>query len=162
MSLYTFIKFLHILSAIIAIGFNFSYAVWTARAKKAKEHTLFALKGIKALDDWLANPSYILSLITGHIMVWMTGMNILKVSWLLYAEFTFALMGIVGFGFYSPVLRKQIKTLQQQGIDSAAYKAVDKKQTRIGFTLFVLALVLLVLMVFKPMWQSNSLALYSC
>jgi uncharacterized membrane protein len=152
MSLYTFIKFLHILSAIIAVGFNFSYAVWTTRAKYAKEHILFALKGIKTLDDWLANPSYILSLITGHVMVLMTGMNILKVSWLLYAEISFALMGIIGFGFYSPVLRKQIKILQEQGIESEAYKAIDKKQTKIGFSLFVLALVLVGLMVFKPMW----------
>jgi uncharacterized membrane protein len=150
MSLYTFIKFLHILSAIIAIGFNFSYAIWTTRAKFAKEHTLFALKGIKFLDDWLANPSYILSLITGHILVSMNGMDILKVSWLLYAEIIFALMGIVGFGFYSPVLKKQIKVLQAEGIDSQAYKATDQKQTIIGLLLFVFAMVLLVLMVFKP------------
>jgi uncharacterized membrane protein len=151
MSLYTFIKFLHILSAIIAIGFNFSYAIWTTRVKFAKEHTLFALKGIKFLDDWLANPSYILSLITGHILVSMNGMDILKVSWLLYAEIIFALMGVVGFGFYSPLLKKQIKVLQAQGVDSPAYKAAEQKQTMIGLLLFVFAMVLLVLMVFKPM-----------
>lgn len=150
MSLYLFIKLLHILSAIVAVGFNFSYAIWTTRAKYAKEHTLFALKGIKFLDDWLANPSYILSLITGHVMVHISGMSILQTSWLLYAEIIFGVMGIIGFGFYSPLLKKQIKLLQEQGIDSIAYKAADKKQTIIGLLLFVLALVLVALMVFKP------------
>ena len=38
------VKYIHILAAIIAVGFNISYAVWIVRARRNPEHTAFALR----------------------------------------------------------------------------------------------------------------------
>ena len=59
---YEILKFLHVLLAIVAVGFNATYAVWLARAAKEPEHEAFALRGVKFLDDRIANPAYALLL----------------------------------------------------------------------------------------------------
>jgi hypothetical protein len=38
LSLYEIVKFIHVLLAIIAVGFNASYGVWLARAARNPEH----------------------------------------------------------------------------------------------------------------------------
>ena len=38
MSLYSVLKFFHVLLAIVAVGFNASYGIWLARAAKEPEH----------------------------------------------------------------------------------------------------------------------------
>ncbi len=70
MSLFVVIKFLHVLLAIIAVGFNATYGVWLARVAKERVPTQsFVLRGIKRLDDWFANPAYVLLAVTGVTMV---------------------------------------------------------------------------------------------
>jgi uncharacterized membrane protein len=150
MSVYLFLKLVHILAAIVALGFNFSYAIWAARGVKTPEHLLFTLKGIKFLDDYAANPSYLVSVATGLAMSYVAGYSILETRWILYALIIFGGMGIVGFGLYTPALRKQIKVLETQGMSSPAYQQVNSRQTILGLILFGLALSMLALMVFKP------------
>ncbi|HKN80837.1 MAG TPA: DUF2269 family protein, partial [Actinomycetota bacterium] len=65
---YDILKFFHVLLAIVAVGFNASYAVWLARAATEPEHDAFALRGVKFLDDRIANPAYALLLVTGLLM----------------------------------------------------------------------------------------------
>jgi uncharacterized membrane protein len=150
MSMYLILKLIHILAAIVALGFNFSYAIWTARGEKSPEHLLFVLKGIKFLDDYAANPSYLVSVITGLAMSYLAGYPILETRWIFYALVIFSGMGILGFGFYTPALRKQIQILESQGASSAAYQQANFRQSIIGWVLFLFALCVLGLMVFKP------------
>ena len=56
--LYPYIKLLHVLLAIVAVGFNASYGIWLARAAREPEHLGHVLRGIKILDDRFANPAY--------------------------------------------------------------------------------------------------------
>ena len=150
MAWYPIIKFIHVLAAIIAVGFNLSYVVWFAKGKIEHSHLLFALKGVKLMDDYIANPCYILGLLTGGLLAWLGGYNILATGWIFYPLIIFAIMGIVAFGFYSPTLSRQIAILQDQGPESPAYEAIDKRQTLLGIILFFLALVIVVIMVVKP------------
>ena len=69
MSLYTFLKFLHIVFAIVAIGFNVSYGIWLRRAATEPEHAAHILRGVRLLDDRFATPAYVLLLVTGVLMV---------------------------------------------------------------------------------------------
>ncbi|MDQ4095161.1 MAG: DUF2269 domain-containing protein, partial [Actinomycetota bacterium] len=69
MTLYEVLKYVHIVLAILAIGFNASYGIWLARAAKEPEHTGYALRGIKVLDDRVANPAYALLFVTGVLLV---------------------------------------------------------------------------------------------
>lgn len=150
MSLYPVVKLLHVLFAIIAVGFNLSYVVWLVKGKIQDQHLLFALNGVKLMDDKIANPSYVLSFLSGLLLAYLGGFNVLTVSWLLIALILFAVMGIVGFGLYSPTLKKQIEVLQEKGSASEEYKVIDRKQTTLGVTLFILALTIVALMVLKP------------
>ena len=69
MDWYPWLKTLHILFAIVAVGVNVSYGIWQARATRKPEHSGFALRGIKFLDDRVANPSYAGLLIVGILLV---------------------------------------------------------------------------------------------
>jgi uncharacterized membrane protein len=66
---YLLIKLLHVLAAAIAVGANVTYAIWIAAGSRDPKTLPFALRGVKLIDDRLANPAYGLLLITGVAMV---------------------------------------------------------------------------------------------
>src|SRR5438105_6991868 len=45
------LKSLHVLSAVVAIGSNVTYAVWSSRGSRDEAHLGFALRGVKFIDD---------------------------------------------------------------------------------------------------------------
>jgi uncharacterized membrane protein len=148
-SLFTTIKFIHILLAIIAFGFNATYAVWIRRAERHPEHLDFALRGVKLLDDYFANPAYLLLLLSGLTMVFLAGYQ-LSTFWLLAALVLWLIAIVMGYGVYTPTLRSQIRVLASAGPQSAAYRTLSTRGTLVGITLAVLVLLILVMMVFKP------------
>jgi uncharacterized membrane protein len=150
MSLYQIIKFVHVFSVIIAVGFNFSYIVWMVKGKMEKEHLIFALRGIKFMDGKVANPCYGLILISGFSMAYIADYNILSVTWIFYPLILFGIMGILAFGLYSPTLKKQIVLLENNGMDTPQYKAIERRQMVLGGVLFALAVAIIAIMVIKP------------
>lgn len=149
MPLYDIFKYLHILLAIIAVGFNISYAIWLQRAARQPENLDFTLRGIKTLDDYFANPAYILLLLTGLAMVFTTSIP-LTTFWISAALVLWVIMLILGIGFYTPTLRNQIKALEAQGPDSIEYKRLNQRGMILGIVLAVIVIVIIALMVFKP------------
>lgn len=149
-TLYTTLKALHILAAIVALGFNLSYPLWLFKGKQSDNHLLFALKGIKTMDDKFANPGYILSLITGLTLCYVGHLNILHSFWLIASLILFALAAGAGIALYSPNLKRQINVLQREGSGSAAYKRLDRKGSIIGGSIFLMAIIIIFLMVTKP------------
>jgi uncharacterized membrane protein len=148
--MYLTLKLIHILAALVAVGFNLSYLVWLAKGKAQPANLGFALRGIKFMDDWLANPSYLLSLATGLLMAHLGNVNLLEVKWLLVSLSLFSLMGVVAYGFYTPALARQIRVLEASGPQSAEYRRADQQQTGLGLLLCAFALALVALMVLKP------------
>ena len=55
--LYLFVKWLHVLAAITALGSNITYEFWLTRAAREPAVPPFTLRGIKLLDDRIANPA---------------------------------------------------------------------------------------------------------
>jgi uncharacterized membrane protein len=148
--LYTTIKYVHILLAIIAVGFNASYAVWIGRAGGLpKDINEFALRGVQFLDNRIANPAYGLLLVTGLLMVF-TGPWKLTTRWIDAALGLYVVLVVSAVVFYTPALRNQIKALESGGPDSAAYKAAERRQTIVGILLLIPLLLIIFLMVFKP------------
>jgi hypothetical protein len=94
MSVFVLLEFLHVLLAIIAIGFNASYPIWIARARREPEHALYALKGIKTLGDRFANPAYALLLALGLSLTF-TGGYSLGTPWISAALVLYVLL-VVG------------------------------------------------------------------
>ena len=146
-TLYLLIKYLHIVLMVFAVGFNFSYVVWTLRGEKDPTHLAFALKGVKFIDDYLANPCYIGVAITGFAMVAM-GKKILPFLWLAIALYAVAM--VVAYVIYTPLLRRQLQTLEADGPDSQAYKTLSKRSSMVGASMGGLVLIILVLKVLKP------------
>jgi hypothetical protein len=73
-----------------------------------------ALRGVKILDDRIANPAYGLLLITGAAMVFL-GRLPWTTPWLLTALALYAVVAVVGQAGYTPTLRRQIAALDAGG-----------------------------------------------
>lgn len=147
---YEVLKYVHVLMAIVAVGFNASYAIWLRRAARAPEHRAFALRGVKVLDDRFANPAYGVLLLTGLIMVLTTPGLHLTTFWVLVALILYVTTVILAAGLYTPTLRKQIEALEAEGGDSDRYVALARRSTVSGLLLGVIVVVIVFLMVTKP------------
>ena len=117
MNLYTTLKFIHILLAIVAVGFNLSYGVWLSRAAQQPAAAGVLLRGVKLMDDRFANPAYGLLLITGAAMVFTAGFP-LTTFWIAAAAILWLIAILWGALMYTPTLRKQIRALDEHGFDS--------------------------------------------
>lgn len=149
-TLYAILKSIHILTAIIAVGANLSYPLWLYFGHKNEQHLPFALKGIQLLDDRMANPAYILSLLTGLGLCWYMHLNPFSALWLWGSLILYALAAGTGIAVYSPLLKKQMAVLASSGNQSAAYQQINKKGMYVGIFIFLLAFSIILLMVAKP------------
>ena len=149
LTIYLLIKVLHVFAAIVAVGANITYGVWISRAKRDPAWLPFALRGVKFLDDRVANPCYGLLVLTGFAMVGVSKTP-LTTPWILTAiVLVLVVFGIAMFG-YTPTLRRQIEALDRTGAKSSEYLALAGRSTRLGAVLGVLVAAIVVLMVIKP------------
>jgi len=147
--LFTIVKFIHILAAIVAVGFNISYVVWIIRARSNPTNNAFALKGVKFMDDRIANPAYGVLLLTGLLMVYL-GHYSITTLWIDIALILFvALIALAAF-VYTPALREQVKLAEAGDTSSAAFTRLGTRGQVAGQALGVIVLVILAMMVFKP------------
>jgi uncharacterized membrane protein len=142
------LKWLHVLSAIVAVGANATYGLWSARAGSEPAHLGFALRGIKFMDDRLANPAYGVLLVTGLIMAFTT--YSITLTWILIGLGLYAVMAVLGAVVYSRTLSRQIETLDAEGPSSAAFRALSARAAAVGIFLGVIAIAVVFDMVFKP------------
>jgi uncharacterized membrane protein len=147
--LVTILKFIHILAAIVAVGFNISYAVWIIRAQRDPSHTAFALRGIKFIDDRIANPAYGVLLITGIAMVFLIGYKITTL-WIDVALVLFVALIVVAATQYTPTLREQVKLAEAGDTTSAEFTRLAKRGQTFGQVLGAIVVLILAMMVFKP------------
>jgi uncharacterized membrane protein len=147
--LYLFLKTVHILSVIIALGANLSYGFLLYRAEKEPTHILFMLKTIQWIDRNIANRFYIIVLITGLWMVWINHYP-LSVLWIWLSLTLFILVALLGITLYAPVIRKQIQLAEENKTDSEEYRQVRRKSTVLGVLVTAIVISILFMMVFKP------------
>lgn len=145
-----YVKFIHVLLAIVAVGFNASYGIWLARAAREPQATQsHVLRTIKFLDDRFANPAYGLLLITGLFMALGAGIPFSR-FWIAAAIGLWLVLVFVGLGVYTPTLRDQIRVLEGDGPGSEAYQRLAARGRTIGIVLGVIVVVIVFLMVTKP------------
>jgi uncharacterized membrane protein len=149
MTLFVAIKFVHVLLAIVAVGFNATYGIWLARAAREPDKGLFVLRGIKLLDDRFANPAYVLLLVSGIAMVLINQLPF-STFWIAAAIALYVVLLVVGLGVYTPTLRRQIATFESEGPDSETYRSLATRGTAVGIVLAVVAIAIVFLMVTKP------------
>jgi uncharacterized membrane protein len=147
---YEVMKYVHVLMAIVAVGFNASYAIWLRRAARAPEHQAYVLRGVKILDDRFANPAYGVLLLTGLLMVFTTPGLKLTTFWILLALILYTLTVVLAAAVYTPTLRKQIEELEAEGSQTPRYQALARRSTVSGIVLGVIVVGIVFLMVTKP------------
>jgi uncharacterized membrane protein len=146
---YPWLKTLHIFFAIVAVGLNISYAIWQQRAAREPEHTGYALRGIKFLDDRVANPAYAGLLIVGILLV-LLGPWEFEQFWVYASIALYLLMGTVAFFLYSPTLKKLIASFESSGSATAEFAALSGRSRTVGILLAVIVVAIIVMMVVKP------------
>jgi uncharacterized membrane protein len=148
--LYVTPKFIHVLLAIVAVGFNIAYGLIIGRARRAGTAELaFALRTVKVMDDYVANPCYILLPITGVAMVYIAGYP-WKLLWIHMSMALLVVLAVLGFAVYSPTLRKQIAALERGGPKDPEFLALSTRGSMLGGILGLIVLVIIALMVYKP------------
>jgi uncharacterized membrane protein len=98
------LKFVHVLSAIVAVGTNVTYFVWLAAMRnRSMPEQSFALETIKKLDSRLANPAYGILPLTGVIMILVSdGLYEFTTFWILLAIGLYILVGVIAGAFFGP------------------------------------------------------------
>ncbi len=147
--LYLLLKWLHILAVVVAVGANITYGIWLARASREPGALPFTLKGIKLIDDRLANPAYGALLVLGILMI-LVGSVPVTTPWLLTAIVLYVLLVLIGLLGYTPTLRQQIQIVESEGSGSPAYQASASRGAVLGVATVVIAVAIAFLMVVKP------------
>ena len=142
------LKWIHVLSAIVALGANITYGVWSARGSADPAHMGFVLRGIKFLEDRVANPAYGLLLVTGLVMAF-TQYSI-TTTWILIGLGVYIVMAATATALYTPTLKRQIASLDSGGLNSPAFVSASARARGIGIFLGVLGVFVVFVMVFKP------------
>jgi len=146
---FQFLKFIHVLLAIVAVGFNASYGIWLARSASAPQATQsHVLRTIKFLDDRIANPAYGLLLLTGLWMIFSAGIPVRL--WIALSIGLWLVLVVVGLGVYTPTLRDQIRVLESEGPGSEEYQRLSSRGRTLGIVLGIIVIVIVFLMVTKP------------
>lgn len=149
MNAFLIVKFFHVLLAIVAIGSNITYGAWFARAARHPESAVFALRGVKFIDDYLANPAYVLMLPTGIALVRLGGYDF-GTKWISWAMTLWLIAIIIAYALYTPTLRRQIEEVASGGMESAAANALAVRGRILAAILGVLVLAIFALMIFRP------------
>lgn len=151
MDWYLPLKFVHVLSAIAAVGTNLTYFVWLAAMRsKPQGEQAFALQTIQKLDMRLANPAYAILPITGIIMVLVADGLGFTTFWVLVAIVLYIVVGILAGAVFGPALRRQAELAATGDIGSPTYEAAARRTRTTGITTMLPIAVILYLMLLKP------------
>ena len=145
---YLIVKFIHIAAAIVAVGANVTYGVWSVRARREPAHLGFAIKGIQFLDNRIANPAYGVLFVTGLLMVFIGGLGFRP--WIIVAIVVFVAIAVIGFAYFTPLVKRQLALLDAGDTSSAEFERLARRNAMIGPILGVLVLIILGMMVFQP------------
>jgi uncharacterized membrane protein len=142
------LKLVHVIAAITAVGANITYAFWLRRAGHDREKLSWAIRGIQALDNRLANPAYAVLGVTG---VWMVlgGAFSFQAGWIQAALALYVVLLIIGIFAYAPTIRRQLAEAERDP-NSPEYAAIERRSTLLGFSTLIAVLIIVALMVTKP------------
>jgi len=147
--LYLIVKFIHVVLAIVALGSNLTYGVWFVRAQAHPESAETIIRGIKFIDDRVANPAYGLLLVTGLLEAYIGGYG-LGTRWIDIALVLYVILAVVAAAIYSPTLKMQIAAVARSGVNSPEATKLAARGRFVGISLGVLAIAVVFVMVVKP------------
>lgn len=148
LTLYLALKVIHVLAAIVAVGGNLTYAFWLRRAGRDRDRLIWTIEGIRRFDRAIANPTYIVLLVSGVLMV-LNGAWRFDQLWIALALVLYVFVALLGILVYAPVVRRQLAEAERDH-RSAAYATMERRSTLLGVVTTSIVIVIVILMVTKP------------
>lgn len=153
-----FLLVLHVLGAVIALGFSLSYGLWVRRGEAdGVQGRAFALRTISWIDRRITTPAFVAQLVTGLLLVATIDWDLLRRAWLELSLGIYVLLVAVAITVYAPAFRRQrevAEAIAAGQADESAYAAASSRSTTWGVIVTALTLVIVVLMVWKPtLWN---------
>lgn len=146
----TTLLFLHILSAIVAVGVNASYFFWLRRAVVVPETRTYTLTTIRLLETRIAIPAYVIALATGVALALTSGPSF-GTAWVDTAVVIWLVIMAIG-GFHARVVKRQLAAADAG--DSDAYESGHARGRVLMALIMLCAMGMLFLMVAKPaLWS---------
>lgn len=139
---------IHVLAAITAVGANLTYAIWFRAAGADPDRIVFVIRTVRTIDSRIANPAYVVLLITGILMV-LGGAFSFTTGWILAAIGLYIATAVIGIAFFAPAVRRQLAEAERD-VTSDAYRAAATRTTALGIVTTVLVVLIVALMVTKP------------
>ncbi len=152
---------LHVLGAVVALGFSLSYGFWIRRGEAdGPRERAFALRTVSWIDRRITTPAYMAQLVTGLLLVATLDWDLLRAAWLelslgLYAALTFLAIAIYAPSFRRQrVLAERVAAGKDEGEGGSAYAVAASTARAWGVVVTTMTLAILVLMVWKPtLWN---------
>lgn len=153
--LYTLLKFLHVLGAIILIGNVTVTAVWKVFADRTHDPRVVAFgQRLVTITDWTLTVSGIALIVIGGYGAALAGrMNPFGARWLVWGQILFAISGLIWAGILIPAQIRQAreaKLFASGGEITASYRRDAKRWLVWGIVATVPLVAAVWLMVFKP------------
>ena len=151
---YLWLKWLHIVSAMVLFGTGLGIAYFKYRADRSGEIAVIAgVSGLAVTADWLFTlPAVIVQLVTGVWLAALRGLSLTE-GWVLAALVLYLVAGACWIPVV--VLQLRMRNIAQRCLATGAalpreYERYRNRWTLLGWPAFGAILVILYLMIFKP------------
>jgi uncharacterized membrane protein len=148
--MYFLLKFLHVLLAIVAIGFTSSFGLIQARARKAGDvkELKFALSLISVMSA-ISTGCFVVLVLIGVVMVQIGGIGFRPI-WIHGSLALWLLAFALGFFVMKPATARRLEILESRGPSDPEFIALSKRSGMLGGFLSLIALAIVWMMVAKP------------
>jgi uncharacterized membrane protein len=138
----------HILAVITAVGTNVTSVLWLQRAGRDRDPLIWTLDSTRWFDRRIANPAYIVVLLSGILMV-LGGEYRFEQGWLATAIALYVIVAAFGVLAFAPAVRVQ-RAEAAADPSSAAYARIAGRTRRYSWMTTAIVVVIVILMVTKP------------
>ena len=147
--------FLHILSAIVAFGPTFAFALYGAQGAKEPQHANFMARANHVVSDRLVFPLVLSMPVTGVLILWASQRDLTKSAWLLAAIVIYVFAVLFSYFVQRPATLRIIELTSTPPPPGATgpspeLLATAAKIKRGGMILGLAVIVIVALMVVKP------------
>ncbi len=150
--LYTYlaIKLLHVLLAILGVGFTSTFGLIMAGAAGKLDALPFALRTLERLEK-ISAPCFGGLLVTGVLLAWIGHFKWTEL-WVIGSLTIMGVALVLAMTVASPTLAKQVQLIEQSPLPLDQLQQLADRSRKVGMVLGLMSLTLVSLMIFKPTW----------
>ena len=117
---------IHILTAIVAFGPSFAFPLISSFAAKEPQHGLFAIRLIDLMERRMILPAALTMPVSGALLVWSEGIDLLGTHWLLAAITLYAVAITFAFAVQLRTVDRMIEVAGRMALGRAAANAAPE------------------------------------